>query len=73
MKVGGHDRNLLYGQARSHRHHRRNMGHGALTLIGIAWVVSFAALGALLVFFAEPLWQGVSGLLELKFANMANF
>ena len=39
--------------------------HGALTLIGgITWVVSFAALGALLVFFAEPLWQGASGLLN---------
>ena len=39
--------------------------HGTLTLIGgIAWVVSFAALGALLVLFAEPLWQGASGLLN---------
>ena len=27
-------------------------------------MVSFAALGALLVFFAEPLWQGASGLLN---------
>ena len=42
----------------------QQLEHGALTLIGIAWVVSFAALGALLVFFAEPLWQGASGLLN---------
>ena len=38
---------------------------GALTLIGrIALVLSFAALGALLVIFAEPLWQGAGALLN---------
>jgi branched-chain amino acid transport system substrate-binding protein len=38
---------------------------GALTLIGrIALVASFAALGALLVIFEEPLWQRVSALLN---------
>ena len=65
MKVGRQGRNLLYGQARSDRHHRRNswnMGHALIG--GIVWVVSFAALGALLVLFAEPLWQGASGLLN---------
>src|SRR5262249_1194113 len=36
-------------------------GRGKLTPIGgIAWVLSFAALGALLVLLAEPLWDGAS-------------
>ena len=38
--------------------------HGTRLIGGIVWVVSFAALGASLVLFAEPLWQGVSGLLN---------
>ena len=43
----------------------RQLEHRTPTLIGgIAWVVSFAALGALVVLFAEPLWQGASGLLN---------
>jgi ABC-type branched-subunit amino acid transport system substrate-binding protein len=43
----------------------QQLEHGTLTLIGgTAWVVSFAALGALLVLFAEPLWQGASGFLN---------
>src|SRR5262245_1737339 len=38
---------------------------GTLTLMGgIVWVVSFAALGAILVLFAAPLWDGASGLLN---------
>src|SRR5512137_1700857 len=41
----------------------RRPADGAPALIGrIAVVVTFAALGALLVFFAEPLWQRVSAL-----------
>ena len=41
----------------------QHLERGTRTLIGgIAWVVSFAALGALLVLFAEPLWDGASGL-----------
>jgi Periplasmic binding protein len=40
-------------------------GAATRTLIGgIAWVASFAALGALLVLSAEPLWDGASGLLN---------
>jgi len=43
----------------------QQLEHRTPTLIGgIAWVVSFAALGALVVLFAEPLWQGASGLLN---------
>jgi hypothetical protein len=43
----------------------QELERGTLTLIGrIALMVSFAALGALLVIFAEPLWQGASGLLN---------
>jgi ABC-type branched-subunit amino acid transport system substrate-binding protein len=38
--------------------------HGTRLIGGIVWVVSFAALGASLVLFEEPLWQGVSGLLN---------